>query len=85
MNLSTKLRPRFSRYRAGPSGLAVAAYGASEGLDVLVLEINFPGGQTGFSSKFEIIWGFQQDFRQELEPREYHQAQSSVRISLYQG
>ena len=30
---------------AGPSGLAAAVYGASEGLDVLVLESNSPGGQ----------------------------------------
>mgnify|MGYP003694785605 CR=1 FL=1 len=32
---------------AGPSGLAAAVYGASEGLDVLVLESNAPGGQAG--------------------------------------
>jgi len=30
---------------AGPSGLAAAVYGASEGLNVLVLEANAPGGQ----------------------------------------
>ena len=28
---------------AGPAGLAAAVYGASEGLDVLVLESNAPG------------------------------------------
>src|SRR5713226_3333289 len=38
---------------AGPSGLATAVYGASEGLDVLVLESNAPGGQAGSSSKIE--------------------------------
>ena len=32
---------------AGPSGLAAAVYGASEGLDVLVLETSSPGGQAG--------------------------------------
>src|SRR6266404_5733927 len=32
---------------AGPAGLAAAVYGASEGLDVLVVESNSPGGQEG--------------------------------------
>ena len=43
---------------AGPSGLAAAVYGASEGLDVLVLESNAPGGQAGTSSKIENYLGF---------------------------
>jgi len=36
---------------AGPSGLAAAVYGASEGLDVLVVESTAPGGQAGSSSR----------------------------------
>jgi thioredoxin reductase (NADPH) len=43
---------------AGPAGLAAAVYGASEGLDVLVLEIGTPGGQAGSSSKIENYLGF---------------------------
>jgi thioredoxin reductase (NADPH) len=38
---------------AGPAGLAAAVYAASEGLDVLVLEVNAPGGQAGSSSRIE--------------------------------
>jgi thioredoxin reductase (NADPH) len=43
---------------AGPAGLAAAVYGASEGLDVLVLEATAPGGQAGSSSKIENYLGF---------------------------
>ena len=43
---------------AGPSGLAAAVYGASEGLDVLVIEGNAPGGQAGASSRIENYLGF---------------------------
>jgi thioredoxin reductase (NADPH) len=43
---------------AGPSGLAAAVYGASEGLDVLVIETDTPGGQAGSSSKIENYLGF---------------------------
>ncbi|HZZ16912.1 MAG TPA: FAD-dependent oxidoreductase, partial [Candidatus Sulfotelmatobacter sp.] len=43
---------------AGPSGLAAAVYGASEGLDVLVIESESPGGQAGSSSKIENYLGF---------------------------
>jgi thioredoxin reductase (NADPH) len=42
----------------GPAGLAAAVYGASEGLDVLVLESNLPGGQAGSSSRIENYLGF---------------------------
>ena len=43
---------------AGPAGLAAAVYDASEGLDVLVLESNVPGGQAGSSSRIENYLGF---------------------------
>jgi NADPH-dependent 2,4-dienoyl-CoA reductase/sulfur reductase-like enzyme len=43
---------------AGPAGLAAAVYGASEGLDVLVLEADAPGGQAGTSSRIENYLGF---------------------------
>jgi thioredoxin reductase (NADPH) len=61
---------------AGPSGLAGAVYGASEGLDVLVLETSSPGGQAGASSKIENYLGFPTGISgQELAARAYHQAQ----------
>jgi thioredoxin reductase (NADPH) len=61
---------------AGPSGLAAAVYGASEGLDVLVLESNAPGGQAGSSSKIENYLGFPTGISgQELAGRAYVQAQ----------
>jgi thioredoxin reductase (NADPH) len=43
---------------AGPAGLAAAVYAASEGLDVMVLEGNAPGGQAGSSSRIENYLGF---------------------------
>jgi thioredoxin reductase (NADPH) len=43
---------------AGPAGLAAAVYGASEGLDTLVIESHAPGGQAGTSSKIENYLGF---------------------------
>src|SRR5262252_4135216 len=43
---------------AGPAGLAAAVYGASEGLSVLVLESDVPGGQAGSSSRIENYLGF---------------------------
>ena len=61
---------------AGPSGLAAAVYGASEGLDVLVLETGSPGGQAGSSSKIENYLGFPTGIPgQELASRAYLQAQ----------
>ena len=43
---------------AGPAGLAAAVYGASEGLDTLVLERTGPGGQAGKSMRIENYLGF---------------------------
>jgi thioredoxin reductase (NADPH) len=43
---------------AGPAGLASAVYGASEGLDTIVIEGIAPGGQAGTSSKIENYLGF---------------------------
>jgi thioredoxin reductase (NADPH) len=43
---------------AGPAGLAAAVYGASEGLDTLLVESHAPGGQAGSSSKIENYLGF---------------------------
>ena len=42
----------------GPAGLAAAVYAASEGLDAVVIEAEFPGGQAGSSSKIENYIGF---------------------------
>ncbi|MGN6631608.1 MAG: FAD-dependent oxidoreductase, partial [Nitrososphaeraceae archaeon] len=61
---------------AGPSGLAAAVYGASEGLDVLMLETSSPGGQAGSSSRIENYLGFPTGISgQELAARAYVQAQ----------
>src|SRR3989440_4047504 len=61
---------------AGPAGLAAAVYGASEGLDVLVLESSAPGGQSGASSKIENYLGFPTGISgHELAGRAYAQAQ----------
>jgi thioredoxin reductase (NADPH) len=61
---------------AGPAGLAAAVYGASEGLDVLVLESNSPGGQAGSSSKIENYLGFPTGISgQDLAARAYAQPQ----------
>jgi thioredoxin reductase (NADPH) len=61
---------------AGPSGLAAAVYGASEGLDVVILETSSPGGQAGSSSKIENYLGFPTGISgQDLAGRAYMQAQ----------
>jgi thioredoxin reductase (NADPH) len=43
---------------AGPAGLAAAVYGASEGLDVMLVEDVALGGQAGTSSRIENYLGF---------------------------
>jgi thioredoxin reductase (NADPH) len=62
LGLSAALDPKTVRdlviVGAGPGGLAAAVYGASEGLDVLVLESTAPGGQAGTSSRIENYLGF---------------------------
>jgi thioredoxin reductase (NADPH) len=61
---------------AGPSGLAAAVYGASEGLNVLVVEGNAPGGQAGSSSRIENYLGFPTGISgQELAGRAFVQAE----------
>jgi thioredoxin reductase (NADPH) len=61
---------------AGPAGLGAAVYAASEGLNVVVVEANAPGGQAGTSSKIENYLGFPLGISgQELAGRAYNQAQ----------
>jgi thioredoxin reductase (NADPH) len=61
---------------AGPAGLSAAVYAASEGLDVLVLECQAPGGQAGSSSRIENYLGFPAGISgQDLTARAYTQAQ----------
>ena len=72
---------------AGPSGLAAAVYGASEGLDVLVLEASAPGGQAGSSSRIENYLGFPTGISGEaLAGRAYTQAQKfGAQIMIAKG
>jgi len=42
----------------GPSGLAAAVYGASEGLKTVMVEREAPGGQAGLSARIENYLGF---------------------------
>lgn len=61
---------------AGPSGLAAGVYGASEGLDVLIVEASSPGGQAASSSRIENYLGFPTGISgQELAARAYTQAE----------
>ncbi|MDX1404564.1 MAG: FAD-dependent oxidoreductase [Woeseiaceae bacterium] len=43
---------------AGPTGLAAAVYGASEGVKTLLIDKETPGGQAGTSSRIENYLGF---------------------------
>jgi len=62
---------------AGPGGLASAVYGASEGLNVLVIESTAPGGQAGSSSRIENYLGFSHGISgQDLARRAFVQAES---------
>jgi thioredoxin reductase (NADPH) len=72
---------------AGPAGLAAAVYGASEGLDVLVLESNVPGGQAGSSSRIENYLGFPTGISGlDLTGRAYAQAMKfGARIMVAKG
>jgi thioredoxin reductase (NADPH) len=72
---------------AGPSGLAAAVYGASEGLDVLVLESMAPGGQAGSSSRIENYLGFPMGISgEELAGRAYSQAQKfGAQVTVAKG
>ncbi|HLK64181.1 MAG TPA: FAD-dependent oxidoreductase [Bryobacteraceae bacterium] len=61
---------------AGPAGLAAAVYAASEGLNVMVLEGNAPGGQAGSSSRIENYLGFPTGISgQDLAGRAFIQAE----------
>ena len=69
---------------AGPSGLAAAVYGASEGLNVMVLERSAPGGQAGASSRIENYLGFPLGISgEELANRAFIQAEKfGARITI---
>ena len=61
---------------AGPTGLAAAVYGASEGLNTLILDRQGPGGQAGASSRIENYLGFPQGVSgSELTSRALRQAE----------
>lgn len=61
---------------AGPSGLAASVYAASEGLTVVTIDGNAPGGQAGKSSKIENYLGFPTGISgNDLANKAYMQAQ----------
>lgn len=59
----------------GPAGLAAAVYGASEGLRVVLIDREAPGGQAGMSEAIENYLGFPDGLRgSELAERSVRQA-----------
>ena len=61
--LQIQTEPACERYDvviagAGPAGMAAGVYGASEGLEVLMVERSAAGGQAGTSSRIENYLGF---------------------------
>jgi len=61
--LGLRVRPEMAFYDfvivgGGPAGLAAAVYGASEGLNTVLVEMDAPGGQAGMSSRIENYLGF---------------------------
>jgi len=72
---------------AGPAGLAAAVYAASEGLDVLMIEANAPGGQAGSSMRIENYLGFPSGITgQELATRAFSQAEKfGVQMIIAKG
>ena len=77
MNLLTKPKCAISSSsELAPQDWRAAVYGASEGLDVMVLETGSPGGQAGSSSRIENYLGFPTGISgQDLAGRAYVQAQ----------
>ena len=72
---------------AGPAGLGAAVYAASEGLDVLMVEANAPGGQAGSSMRIENYLGFPSGITgQELATRAFTQAEKfGVQMIIAKG
>ena len=61
VGLRTRAQTRFydlAIVGGGPAGLAAAVYGASEGLQTVMVEREAPGGQAGMSSRIENYLGF---------------------------
>jgi thioredoxin reductase (NADPH) len=79
--LGLETKPRAAEYDtviigAGPAGLAAGVYGASEGLQTIVIERESPGGQAGSSSRIENYLGFPSGVSgEELASRALKQAQ----------